>query len=143
MKSIKFMWCVCLASLCIVQTSFAGTTEDEIASRLERVGSVCVEGEDCGSAVMTSSAVAVAGGADSPAETYSKACATCHAIGLAGAPKLGDAAAWEPRIAKGMETLYDSGINGLAPGMPARGMCFTCSDDELNAVVDYMVAESK
>jgi len=42
-----------------------------------------------------------------------------------------------------METLYDSGINGLAPGMPARGMCFSCSDDELNAVVDYMVAESR
>ena len=142
MISLKLMWCVCLAVLCMVQTTFAGTTEDEISSRLERVGSVCVEGEDCGSAVMTTSVAAVAG-ADSPADTYSKSCATCHAIGLAGAPKLGDVAAWEPRIAKGMETLYDSGINGLAPGMPARGMCFTCSDDELNAVVDYMVAESR
>jgi cytochrome c5 len=125
----------------MAQTSFAGTIEDEISSRLERVGTVCVEGEDCGSAVMTTSVAAV--GSDSPADTYSKSCATCHAIGLVGAPKLGDVAAWTPRIAKGMETLYDSGINGLAPGMPARGMCFTCSDDELNAVVDYMVAESR
>jgi cytochrome c5 len=125
----------------MAQTSFAGTIEDEISSRLERVGTVCVEGEDCGSAVMTTSVAVV--GSDIPADTYSKSCATCPAIGLVGAPKLGDVAAWTPRIAKGMETLYDSGINGLAPGMPARGMCFTCSDDELNAVVDYMVAESR
>ena len=61
MKSLKLMWCVCLAVLCMVQTTFAGTTEDEISSRLERVGSVCVEGEDCGSTVMTTSVAAVAG----------------------------------------------------------------------------------
>ena len=143
MKSLKLMWCVCLAVLCMVQTTFAGTTEDEISSRLERVGSVCVEGEDCGSAVMTTSVAAVAG-ADSPADTYSKSCATCHAIGLAGAPKLGDVAAWEPRIAKGMETLYDSGINGLAgTGMIAKGGCMNCSDEEVNAAVDYMIAGSQ
>ena len=38
-----------------------------------------------------------------------------------------------------MEVLYQSSINGLPPGMPAKGMCFTCSDDELKAIVDYMV----
>jgi len=141
-KSLKFMWCVCLAALCMVQTSFAGTTEDEIAARLERVGTVCVEGQDCGGAAMASTTVA-AGGSDSPVETYTKTCATCHAIGLAGAPKLGDIEAWAPRIAKGSQTLYDSSINGMPPGMPAKGMCFTCSDDELKAVVDYMVAESQ
>ncbi|MFT5928994.1 MAG: cytochrome c5, partial [Candidatus Azotimanducaceae bacterium] len=70
-------------------------------------------------------------------------CATCHAIGIAGAPKLGDVIAWEPRLAKGMDVLYASGINGLAPAMPAKGMCFTCSDDDIKAIVDYMVAESK
>ena len=68
MKSLKFMWCVCLAVLCMAQTSFAGTIEDEISSRLERVGAVCVEGEDCGSAVMTTSVAVV--GYDSPADTY-------------------------------------------------------------------------
>ena len=92
--------------------------------------------------VMMGSVVWTSVSADGEA-VYNSGCMACHMPGVAGAPKLGDVAAWEPRIAKGMETLYDSGINGLAPGMPARGMCFTCSDDELNAVVDYMVAESR
>ena len=63
--------------------------------------------------------------------------------GVAGAPKLGDAVAWEPRIAKGMDTLYNSVINGLPPAMPAKGMCFSCSDDDLRALVDYMVDSLK
>ena len=120
----------------------AGITEDEISARLERVGTVCIEGQDCGSAAMATTTAAV-GGAESPADTYAKTCTTCHAIGLAGAPKLGDKEAWAPRIAKGMETLYASGIVGLPPGMPAKGMCFTCSDDDIKAIVDYMVSESK
>ncbi|MFT4711828.1 MAG: cytochrome c5 [Candidatus Azotimanducaceae bacterium] len=143
MKSLKFIGYVCLATLCLVQTSMAGTTEDEIAVRLERVGTVCIEGQDCGSAVMNTNAVASSGGADSPADIYGKSCSTCHAIGLAGAPKLGDVASWAPRVAKGMDTLYESVFNGLPPGMPVKGLCFTCSDDELKAVVDYMVAESQ
>ena len=143
MKSLKFMWCFCLTTLCLVQTSMAGVTEDEIAARLERVGTVCVEGQDCGSAAMTTTVAGGAGGSDSPADTYSKTCATCHAIGLAGAPKFADTTAWAPRIAKGIETLYASTLNGVPPGMPAKGMCFTCSEDELKAVVDYMVAESQ
>lgn len=138
MKNVKFIWCVCLATLCLAQTSIAGTTEDEIAARLAKVGTVCVEGQDCGGAAMATTTVA-AGGSDSPAETYTKTCATCHAIGLAGAPKLGDKEAWAPRIAKSTETLYASAIGGLPPGMPAKGMCFNCSDDDLKAVVDYMV----
>ena len=105
MKSLKFIGYVCLATLCLVQTSMAGTTEDEISARLERVGTVCIEGQDCGSAATTTTAVASAG-ADSPADIYGKSCSTCHAIGLAGAPKLGDIASWAPRVAKGMDTLY-------------------------------------
>ena len=53
---------------------------------------------------------------------------------------MGDVAAWEPRLAKGMDVLYDSVFNGLAPGMPARGLCMACSDEDLKAIVDYMVA---
>ena len=75
--------------------------------------------------------------------TYNTTCATCHAVGVAGAPKLGDIAAWEPRLAQGMDVLYDHGINGLAPAMPAKGMCFTCSDDDIKALVDYMVDSVK
>ena len=130
-----------LIAILMAGTVSAGTIESEIAERISKVGKVCVEGGDC----TVSSAVDVAdadsgGGAE---DSYSKTCATCHAIGVAGAPKLGDTAAWQPRLAKGLDTLYESAINGMAPGMPAKGMCFTCSDDDLKAIVDYMVESSQ
>lgn len=77
-------------------------------------------------------------------QIYKKSCASCHASGAAGAPKLGDVAAWKPRIAKGLDALYTSakvGIPGTA--MMAKGTCAACSDEELNAAVDYMVEKSK
>lgn len=116
----------------------AGTAETQIAERLKKVGEVCIQGQDCASAGPATQ-MAVAGSFDAEA-TYNKTCATCHNLGIAGAPKLGDEAGWSPRLAKGMEVLYDHGINGLAPGMPAKGMCFTCSDDDIKAIVDYMVS---
>ncbi len=62
--------------------------------------------------------------------------------GAAGAPKLGDASAWESRIAKGASALVQSAITGV-PGtaMMARGACGTCSDDDIKAAVDYMIAQ--
>jgi Cytochrome c5 len=41
-----------------------------------------------------------------------------------------------------MDVLYSSSIKGFN-GMPAKGLCFDCSDDELKAAVDYMVNQSK
>lgn len=77
-------------------------------------------------------------------EVYKKVCFSCHKTGIANAPKLGDAAAWAPRIAKGKEALYSSSLNGI-PGtaMVARGGCSSCSDEELKAAVDYMVSNAK
>jgi cytochrome c5 len=77
------------------------------------------------------------------AESYSKTCAICHAAGLADAPRFGFSEDWAARIAKGKEVLYQSSINGLPPAMPAKGMCFSCSDDDLKALVDYMVENSQ
>ena len=75
-------------------------------------------------------------------EIYQTSCFACHGTGAAGAPVLGDKAAWAPRIAQGMDTLVSHTINGFN-AMPAKGLCFTCSDDDLKAVVEYMVAESR
>lgn len=120
---------------------FAGPQEDAIAERIKKVGTVCIEGSDCvQSSGTTTIAVVDSNGAES---NYNKTCATCHKIGIAGAPKFADAAQWESRIAKGMDTLYASSINGMPPGMPAKGMCFSCSDDDLKAIVDYMVEAVK
>jgi len=120
---------------------FAGPQEDAIAERIKKVGTVCIEGSDCvQSSGTTAIAVIDSNGAES---NYNKTCATCHNIGIAGAPKFADAAQWESRIAKGMDTLYANSINGMPPGMPAKGMCFSCSDDDLKAIVDYMVEAVK
>lgn len=77
---------------------------------------------------------------------FNKACALCHGVGAAGAPKPGDKADWEPRIAQGADVLYKHAIEGFtgAKGvMPARGGAAALTDDEVKAAVDYMVAESK
>ncbi len=68
---------------------------------------------------------------------YAASCGACHAYAVAGAPKTGDAAQWEPRLAKGMEALVSSIRNGLGV-MPAGGMCTTCSDDDYKALITYM-----
>lgn len=77
-----------------------------------------------------------------PKETYQSACFACHGTGAAGAPKLGDKAAWKSRISQGKSKLYDHAINGFK-GMPPKGGRGDLSDDTVNAVVDYMVAQSK
>ncbi len=74
---------------------------------------------------------------------YSKNCMACHSAGVAGAPKISDIAVWEPRIAKGMDTLNDHAINGFKGSngfMPAKGGFTTLNDDEVKAAVAYMVS---
>ena len=114
----------------------------EIESRIKPVGEVCLEGDNtCGGPAVAS---AGSGAARSGEDVYNAACMACHSTGAAGAPKLGDAAAWADRIAKGNDALYASGISGVAgTGMMAKGGCMNCSDDETKAAVDYMVAGSQ
>jgi len=68
---------------------------------------------------------------------YDKSCKICHATGAAGAPMTGDTAAWEPRLAKGMEALLVAVNQGLN-AMPPKGMCFDCSDADYTALIEYM-----
>lgn len=129
-----------IAALLTMSFGMNADTDSEIAERIQKVGSVCIEGSDCGQAASVT--VAATGGSEAAGgveDNYNKSCATCHAAGIAGAPKLGDAAQWASRIAKGKDVLYASSINGLPPAMPAKGMCFSCSDDDLRALVDYMI----
>jgi cytochrome c5 len=75
--------------------------------------------------------------------TYMMSCFACHSTGAAGAPKVGDgnADAWAPRMEKGMEAVVANAINGLNT-MPPKGLCFTCTDEDLAALVTYMVSSS-
>lgn len=81
------------------------------------------------------------GGADGQS-VYNSACMACHGTGAAGAPILGDKGAWEDRIAKGNDTLFDHAINGFK-GMPPKGGNADLSDEEVKAAVEYMVGESQ
>jgi len=77
---------------------------------------------------------------------YTANCAACHGYGVAGAPKVGDAAAWKDRIATGMSTLVDHAVNGYqgASGyMPAKGGHPSLSDADVGNAVAYMVEQSK
>ena len=77
-------------------------------------------------------------------ETYKSACSACHDAGVANAPKLGDKAAWAPRIKLGKDAIYISGLQGK-PGtaMVAKGGFANLSDADVKAVVDLMIAKAK
>jgi len=76
---------------------------------------------------------------------YNAACVACHGAGVAGAPKMGDKAAWAPRIAHGNATLYEhaiKGFQGKAGVMPPKGGA-SVPDADVKAAVDFMVAAAK
>ncbi len=112
-----------------------------IEERIKPAGESCLEGDNtCGAPAVA----AASAGPRSGEEVYNTACMACHSTGAAGAPKVGDAAAWADRIAKGSEVLYVSGVEGVAgTGMMAKGGCMSCSDEEIHAAVDYMVVNSQ
>lgn len=133
----KIVKLVLSASVVMGSALAFAAVQDEISARTAPVGKLCMAGEECAAAP-----VVVASGPRSGSDIYGSKCVACHASGAAGAPKLGDVAAWAPRIGKGIDVLYTSAISGFK-GMPAKGLCMDCSDDEIKATVDYMVAESK
>lgn len=77
--------------------------------------------------------------ADTAEETYNKVCVTCHATGVANAPKKGDKAAWEARIKErgGIDALVASAKTGRN-AMPPKGTCMACTDEELKAIAEFM-----
>lgn len=73
-------------------------------------------------------------------KTFKKTCGFCHLSGVAGAPKAGDKAAWEPRMKKGMPVLLESVVNGKG-AMPPKGMCSGCNTADYKALITYMAAQ--
>ena len=112
-------------------------TDAEIRERLNPLGSLCRAGEQCGAAT-----AAAASGPQSGEDVYNQFCFACHATGASDAPLFADGDAWAPRIAKGMDALMSSTVNGIGV-MPAKGTCMNCSDDELQAAVDYIVESTQ
>ena len=72
-------------------------------------------------------------------KTYERYCFTCHASGVAGAPALDDTQAWAPRLARGRQALLKSVVQGMPPGMPPKGLCNTCTEEQILESIDYMI----
>ena len=111
--------------------------ERAMSERLAPAGEVTLVGDVAGAP-----AAGNGGGSRSGDDVYNTSCKTCHGAGMAGAPKFGAPDEWTARIDKGMDTLYTSAISGFQ-GMPPKGLCMDCSDDELKAAVDYMIDGSQ
>ena len=109
-----------------------------LIARIQPVATVCFEDDEVCDVTARSSGPSAGDGPRDGKAVYNAVCHTCHATGLLGSPKFGDAGAWGPRIAKGKDTLYTHAINGFN-AMPAKGGA-DIPDEEVQNAVDYMVS---
>ena len=129
---LRFIAIAFTALLALAANALPPGTDDEIDARLTPYGTLNRAAVE--EVVVATVPAAPLGGA----EVYDTYCATCHAMGGGGAPTFADVGAWTPRIAKGMDALMVSTLNGIG-AMPAKGLCMSCSDEELADAVTYMV----
>ena len=101
-----------------------GLGPEAVALRLQRIGAVEIR-EAAGTGV-----------ARTGEQVYTGQCAACHAAGLAGAPKFGDAAAWAPRLGAGFDALLNSALKGKGAMAAQGGGEF--SDYEIARAVVYI-----
>lgn len=140
-----------------------GLSEEAIAKRLKPVGDVAIMSKAEREAKLAAEKSAAAEApkpealAKAPAGTpapaaktegaqgkpvYDSACSACHTAGVAGAPKLGDKAAWAARLKSGMDTLYASALKGKG-AMPPKGGNLSLADADVKAAVDFMVNQAR
>ncbi|MTI14247.1 cytochrome c5 family protein [Sansalvadorimonas verongulae] len=112
-------------------------TRGEIAERIAPVGEVCLEGQPCATAAPV---VAVSSGPRSGESVYNSFCTACHTVGVLGAPKKGDDAGWQAKLAAAgsYNQLLTNAIKGVGSAMPPKGTCADCSDDEISGAIQYM-----
>ncbi len=119
----------------------ANLKPEAVQARIEPVAKVAIGTPPAAPAAVAAPAaashVAMSGEA-----VVAQVCGVCHQAGLAGAPKIGDKAAWAPRIGQGVEKLYANAINGKN-AMPARGGNASLTDAEVKAAVDRLVAAGR
>jgi cytochrome c5 len=132
-----------------VYTRGGAEYQSTVAARIRPVGEVYLPGEEATSAAPIAETVAepepVAAALSGP-QVYNSACLACHGAGIGGAPVPGDAEAWAPRIAQGIDVLKEhaiKGYQGSAGYMPAKGGRTDLSDEEVANAVDFMVSESQ
>jgi cytochrome c5 len=149
-----------LGSQFIAPLSLAEEDRSAVLDNIKPVGSVRVVGQSAPVVVEAAPAEAAPAEAAPVAEAapavdaeaapaavdgnavYMKACFACHGTGAAGAPKLGDKAAWAPRIATGMDALLHSALNGKG-AMPPKGGQMQLTEAEIRAGIEHMVSAAQ
>ena len=114
-----------------------------VLERIQPVGQVRVGKADevVMAAAPAASTKASSDGPQSGEAVYNSTCTVCHTSGVAGAPKVGDKAAWEARLAQGMDALLNTSIKGKG-AMPPKGGNTSLSDEEIKGAVEHMLKKS-
>ena len=107
--------------------------ENSVLERIKPVGEVRID-----TSTQVASAEIVETAERSGEEIYNSKCAGCHTSGVMGAPKYASLEDWAPRVDLGLEKLTLSAIAGKG-GMPAKGTCMDCSDNDIKITVQYML----
>ncbi len=129
MKKITVAVAMLMSFAVLAQTPAEDKSLEELKARIAPVGQVYLAGSE--------PVAAKPAGPRTGEQVYQGACFACHATGALDAPKKGDAAAWKPRLAQGLETLHKHAIDGIR-SMPPRGTCGDCSDDDLLNAIKFM-----
>ena len=154
---------IALMNLSFLLLGSNAAAQQSIEDNVRPAGQVCLEGQPCVGSTVYKAAPATSASLSRTAApsvavteefveeieavpafdvetTYQMSCFACHGTGAAGAPLLGDADAWTERMAKGMEAVMVNVVNGVN-AMPPKGLCMTCSDDDLRTLVSYMISQ--
>ncbi len=124
----------------MTQATYLSAVQNNIAPFAQEA----IAGQDNSALTMSPAAPPAAPAANIPKTgeaAFQQVCSSCHGLGLNGAPKAGDKAAWAPRIAQGMAVLYQHAEHGYK-AMPPRGGT-NWPDATIRAGVDYMVSLAK
>ncbi|MEF1308794.1 cytochrome c5 family protein [Vibrio mytili] len=128
-QMISVLFAALTFSSAALASGISQTDYDAIAERIKPVGDVYLAGAEPVKEEPT--------GPRDGAAVYGTFCIACHASGVSGAPKIGNADDWAPRIAQGKDVLLKHALEGFN-AMPAKGTCMDCSDDEIAAAIDHM-----
>lgn len=107
--------------------------ENSVLERIKPVGEVRID-----TSTQVASAEIVETAERSGEEIYNSKCAGCHTSGVMGSPKFASLEDWAPRVGLGLEKLTLSAIAGKG-GMPAKGTCMDCTDNDIKITVQYML----
>ena len=145
--STKLMIAIWAIIMLFIGFKAYNTSSHDLANENSQVDSATLERIKPVGEVSVDSAIAVAStGTSNQTErtgeqVYNK-CQSCHDSGIMGAPKFGSIEDWAPRIERGIDDLLMVAIAGKG-GMPPKGACMDCSNNELKSAIQFMIDSAK